>query len=303
MGWQRRRRTRMTAGAIAAGWTFALLGLTAIAARSEPDTAPFAPKSQKFKVLRRFPGLRLYSNGTDVVQELNLAAGVSVQLFDDRHVTDWGRGEADEFGNLPQYDTGVSVRIEPQSIQQHWRDLRDRWGDRAFSVTNGQFFGSSPLQLAFPLKADGVIYSGGYAGASEYPGEKRLLAISAGEARILPFPEVGYPDNPLFSPIPNLIVGLAELADKGIRRAVGRTFAGVGDRDRDGTPETLWLLTTPRATQHRAAYTLRSLGAEAVMMLDGGGSSQLVVRGWEFVRSSDEAGRFIPQAIGVVLPE
>jgi hypothetical protein len=265
-------------------------------------------------VLRDEAGVRLYGNGTDFVQELDLAAGVSVQLFDDRHVTYWGRDTADESGNLPQYDTGVSVRVEPQPIQTHWQDLRERWGDRAFSVTNGQFFGSSPLQLAFPLKADGVIYSGGYAGDSEYPHEKMMLAIETAaaceaghcttpQARILPFPEVGYPDNPLFSPIRDLIVGLQELADKGIKRNVGRTFAGVGDRNGDGTPETLWLFTSPRSTQLRASRTLRALGAEAVMMLDGGGSTQLVVQGIEWVRSSDETQRTIPQAIGVVLPE
>lgn len=282
----------------------AVLGTLAL-----PSDPPY-----KFKVLRDEPGVRLYGNGTDFVQELDLAAGVSVQLFDDRHVTDWGENTADESGNLPQYDTGVSVRVEPQSIQTHWQDLQERWGDRAFSVTNGQFFGSSPLQLAFPLKADGIIYSGGYAGASEYPHEKMMLAIETAaaceagycttpQAQILPFPEVGYPDNPLFSPIQDLIVGLQELADKGIKRNVGRTFAGVGDRNGDGTPETLWLFVSPQSTQLRASRTLRALGAEAVMMLDGGGSTQLVVQGIEWVRSSDETRRTIPQAIGVVLPE
>ena len=124
------------------------------------------------------------------------------------------------------------------------------------------FFGSQPLQLAFPLKADGIIYSGGYAGLGEYPGEKKMLIIQGQQAQILPFPEVGYPENPLFSEIPNLLVGLDEWADKGIKRAVGRTFVGVGDRNQDGTSEILWIFNSPAATQLRAARVLRALGAQ-----------------------------------------
>ncbi|WP_159784766.1 phosphodiester glycosidase family protein [Sodalinema gerasimenkoae] len=255
----------------------------------------------KFKVIRQEPGLRLYGNGVDWVQELDLSAGVSLQLFDPRHVQDWGEG-ADDLGNLPQYDTGVSVSIDPQPIQVHWQDLEERWGDRAFSVTNGQFFGSQPLQLAFPLKADGIIYSGGYAGLGEYPGEKKMLMIQGQQAQILPFPEVGYPENPLFSPIPNLLVGLDEWADKGIKRAVGRTFIGVGDRNQDGTSETLWIFNSPAATQLRAARVLRALGAQEIMMLDGGGSTQLVVQGIERLRSRDRTPRAIPHSLGVILP-
>ncbi|NMG61203.1 hypothetical protein E1H12_22495, partial [Geitlerinema sp. P-1104] len=252
----------------------------------------------KFKVIRQEPGLRLYGNGVDWVQELDLSAGVSLQLFDPRHVQDWGEG-ADDLGNYPQYDTGVSVAIDPQPIQVHWQDLEEHWGDRAFSVTNGQFFGSRPLQLAFPLKADGIIYSGGYAGLGEYPGEKQMLIIQGQQAWILPFPEVGYPENPLFSPIPNLLVGLDEWADKGIKRAVGRTFIGVGDRNQDGTSEILWIFNSPAATQLRAARVLRALGAQAVMMLDGGGSTQLVVQGVERLRSRDRTPRAIPHSLGV----
>lgn len=255
----------------------------------------------KFKVIRQEPGLRLYGNGVDWVQELDLSAGVSLQLFDPRHVQDWGEG-ADDLGNLPQYDTGVSVVIDPQPIQVHWQDLEERWGDRAFSVTNGQFFGSRPLQLAFPLKADGIIYSGGYAGLGEYPGEKQMLIIEGQQAQILPFPEVGYPENPLFSPIPNLLVGLDEGADKGIKRAVGRTFIGVGDRNQDGTSETLWIFNSPAATQLRAARVLRALGAQGIMMLDGGGSTQLWVQGVERLSSSDASPRAIPHSLGVILP-
>jgi len=35
------------------------------------------------------------------------------------------------------------------------------------------------------------------------------------------------------------------------------------------------------------------------MMLDGGGSTQLIIKGIDFVSSSDATPRTIPQAIGV----
>jgi len=268
--------------------------LSSVALASDPPL--------KFKVLRQTDGVRLYGNGVDFVQEIDLGSGASLQLFDDRSIVDWAENQADDYDHFPQYDTGVSVRVESQPLQQHWERLVERWNDRAFSVFNGQFFGSSPLQLAFPVKANGTIYTGGYAGDGEYPDRKVMLAIE-GEAQILPFPEVGYPDNPLFSTVPDLIVGLDELADKGIKRNVGRTFVGVLDRDGNGTTETLFVLTSPRSTQLRASRTLRAFGASDVMMLDGGGSTQLIVGGVEFVRSSDKMRRDIPHSIGVILPE
>ncbi|MGC9506143.1 phosphodiester glycosidase family protein [Baaleninema sp.] len=280
-----------------------LSGLSASATLLLASVALPSDPPLKFKVLQQPQGVRLYGNGVDVVQEIDLSAGVSLQLFDDRSIALGEAHQPDDYGNLPQYDTGVSLRVRAQPLRQHWQHLVEDWGDRAFSVVNGQFFGSSPLQLAFPVKANGTIYSGGYAGEGEYAGEKVLLAISGDEAQILPFPEVGFPENPLFSPIPDLIVGLDELADKGVKRNVGRTFVGVGDRDGNGTTETLWVFASPRSTQLRASRVLRAFGASAVMMLDGGGSTQLMVRGVEFVRSSDKVRRDIPHAIGVVLPE
>ncbi|HEX6384402.1 MAG TPA: phosphodiester glycosidase family protein, partial [Anaerolineae bacterium] len=50
------------------------------------------------------------------------------------------------------------------------------------------------------------------------------------------------------------------------------------------------------ATKTEAASVLRSFGAEKVMMLDGGSSTQLTCRGENYVSS----GRRIPQSIAVM---
>ncbi|MGB3191768.1 MAG: phosphodiester glycosidase family protein [Limnoraphis sp.] len=72
------------------------------------------------------------------------------------------------------------------------------------------------------------------------------------------------------------------------------TFMGVADF------HLIFILTSPGKTQGDAAQLLKDFGAKKVMMLDGGGSTQLIVSGRELVSSSDATPRTIPQAIGVL---
>lgn len=247
-----------------------------------------------FTAIKTAPGVNLYQHRDkrDYVQVVDLDAGACIDLFDDRDVT----------GFDPQgaYGTNISAILEFQSIHNHWQDLVRSHGKRAFSVTNGQFFSIRSQQLAFPVKADGIIYSGGYAGDSEFAGEKMMLTVSKNDANIVTFPENDDPENPLFSSVQNIIVGLAEDADKGFDRQVGRTFIGVKDGDQNGTNETVLIFTSSRASQSHAAEVLREFGATAVMMLDGGGSTQAIVQGREYVNSSDDPDRKIPHTIGVI---
>ncbi|MGK7903023.1 MAG: phosphodiester glycosidase family protein [Hormoscilla sp.] len=247
-----------------------------------------------FTAIKTAPGVNLYQHidKRDYVQAVDLDAGACIYLFDNRHVTG--------FDTQGAYGTNISAIIEFQSIQTHWDDFVRSHGKRAFSVTNGQFFSVRSQQLAFPVKADGIIYSGGYAGDSEFAGAKMMLTVSKNYANLVPFPENDYPENPLFSSVPNMIVGLAEDADKGFDRQVGRTFIGVKDGDKNGTNETVLIFTSSRASQSHAAEVLREFGSSAVMMLDGGGSTQAIVQGREYVNSSDEPDRKIPHTIGVI---
>jgi len=236
-------------------------------------------------------------DATAIVYRLDLSRGARVDLagnlaIDPNDTADRARAA---------YETGRDPHVPPRSLDRHWEAIRALTPDRAFAALNGQFFGSTPVRLAFPLKADGAIVSGGYAGSSEYDGEKVMLAIADDRATIAPFPEVGYPENPLFSAdIPDAIVGLHPCADKGRDRVVGRTFAGIADRDADGTAETLLFLVASHATQADAIALLDRFGAIAIVMLDGGGSTQSIVRGERAVRSSDATPRAIPHAIGLI---
>jgi hypothetical protein len=89
---------------------------------------------------------------------------------------------------------------------------------------------------------------------------------------------------------------LAEDAPKRINRSVARTFTGLDDRDLDGDYETIFIFNTRSALQIEAADVLRSFGADKVMMLDGGGSTQLLCQGEPVIYSE----RAIPQAMGIM---
>jgi hypothetical protein len=198
------------------------------------------------------------------------------------------------------YDTQRDPHVPPRSLSDHWQAIRTAHPDRAFAAINGQFFGATPVRLAFPVKAGGEIISGGYAGSGEYDGEKMMLAIAGQTATIAPFPETGSPGNPLFSSIPDLIVGLHPCADKGRDRVVGRTLIGIADRDGNGLAETLLIVVASHATQADAILTLQRFGAIAAVMLDGGGSSQSLALGQIYLASSDRHPRAIPHAIGLL---
>jgi len=237
---------------------------------------------------------------TTLIYEIDLSQGAGLDLAGAIGLNPGETNTNTNTNTNAAYDTDRDPQVPPRSLDAHWQAILKAYPDRAFAATNGQFFGATPVRLAFPLKAQGEIISGGYAGSGEYDGEKRMLAIDGDIATIAPFPEIGQPNNPLFSDIPDLIVGLHPCADKGRDRAVGRTFAGVTDRDGDGQTETILILTASHATQIEAILTLQRWGAIATVMLDGGGSTQTIALGHTYLTSSDREPRAIPHTIGLL---
>ena len=78
------------------------------------------------------------------------------------------------------------------------------------------------------------------------------------------------------SSAPDIIGGLTEDANKSAKKSVGRTFVGVQDRDQDQQYETVLIFSTKTARQEDAGQVLKDFGADKVMMLDGGDSTQLI---------------------------
>lgn len=273
------------------GLCFALLLSILLLEPSHPQIETNIPV--EFSLIQIRTGIQLYSNPRgDFVQVIDLNQGASIELYLGEQV---GEGESAAYG-------GQSPLFKLQTLQQFWLELSQTYHERAFSVCNGQFFNlKNPSQLAFPVQVNGKLITTGYAGKSEFPQEKVVLGISKNKTDILPFSEDSNFKKDSF-PFANAIVGIQE--DGGTRsrewyskdpfKERPRTFIGVADL------HLIFILTSPGKTQGNAAQLLKDFGAKKVMMLDGGGSTQLIVTGTELVSSTDTQARMIPQAIGVL---
>jgi hypothetical protein len=244
--------------------------------------------SNDFSVVFSEPGIKLHQHDKDYVQEIDLSQGATVQLLYGM-ITDPGTGKGAYGGNEPL--------LTRETLQQAW-DYFFSTNQKAICITNGQFFRNddrASTGLAFPVKANGDILTEGYAGDSEYPDEQLMLYIYGDRADIgdLDIRELYSSD------AANIIGGLKPDADKGLNTETGRTFVGVKDSNYDGLSETVLIFTSQSATQYRAAEVLRYFGASEVIMLDGGGSTQLICNNTSYISSP----RTIPQTIGVLRGE
>jgi len=224
-----------------------------------------------------------YPGGTpDFVQVVDFSKGAAIELL---------HGPIQENRQGKGAYGGDDPRIASRSLKQFWNELASSVTD-PFCVVNGQFFymPESPTRLPFPLKVDGEIVSDGY-GKEQFQGKKLMLEMWEDHADIRVLSREALYE----SSAPNIIAGLAEDAPKNIKKYVGRTFVAVVDGQGDGLYETVLIFSTRTARQVDAASVLRSFGAAKIMMLDGGGSTQLICRDQPIIASE----RLIPQAIGV----
>jgi len=256
------------------------LGALAAASSVEPPAG--------FRLIEHTTGVQLfrkdYKNGSpDFVQVVDLSQGARVKLL--HGPIKEPRTERGVFG-------GPDPRILSRSMQQYWDAAKERYV-ATFCITNGQFFYmlESPTRLPFSLKVDGAIVSDGYA-KTEHAGQKLMLEIWDGQVDIQPLSEAALYQ----SSAPDIVAGLTEDARKSPTKYVARTFVGVADQDQDRQFETILIFNSSTARQKDAADVLRSFGAEKVMMLDGGGSTQLMCQGKSIIASE----RLIPQALAVL---
>ncbi len=241
-----------------------------------------------FYLISSAPGVRLYrkdySGGSpDFVQVVELTAGAKIMaMHGDIHDRRPGKGA---YG-------GDDARIMSQSLQKFWSQLSNEYGN-AFCALNGQFFymKESPTRLPFPLKVDDEIVSDGY-GLNEFPDKKLILEIWPDRVNIRELTK----ESLYSSTAPDIIGGLMQTANKRSDQYVGRTFVGIDDHNLDGASETLLIFNSKISRQVDAASILQAFGADQVMMLDGGGSTQLICQDETLINTD----RPIPQAIGVV---
>ena len=210
------------------------------------------------------------------------------------------------YGKIDNPDTGKGAYKEDYptlAVSPTFRreKLIDIWNKNyelnpsMFCLLNGAFFTDKPepIELSFPLKQNGVIISTG-GGEKEYPGtdEKKMLEICEEQLNITDLS----PEALFSSSAPDIIAGLDEKVNKNTLNSICRTFIGINDKNGDGEFEILLIFSSQYATQLHAADTLRSFGATKVMMLDGGGSTQLICQGESFISST----RTIPQSLAII---
>jgi len=265
-----------------------LVLLCTIASRRASAQTPAPAIPSGFYLIAKAPAVSLYKKdyqggSPDYVQLIDLSQGAQIVLM---------HGDVRE--NRPGKGVygGDDPRILSQSLNKYWGQLSDMSAN-AFCVTNGQFFymKESPTRLPFPLKVDGTIISDGY-GINEFPDKKLILELWQDRANITSLSQ----DSLYYSDAPDVVAGLTQTASKRIDHYVGRTFVGIDDRNLDGSYETMLIFNSSLSRQVDAASVLESFGADRVMMLDGGGSTQLSCQGKSYIFSE----RLIPQAIGVI---
>lgn len=224
----------------------------------------------------------------EYVQVIDLSAGARVELWYGA-IMEPGPGAGVYGGSSPLFDR--------QYLRPLWQDMA---GDPAgiLCLSNGQFFQNTvnqalinPTELSFPLKADGLMVSEGYA-MREYARHRMMLQIWPDRVRITPLNRAAL----YASDAPDILVGLAEYAPVRPAELLGRTFVGALDDDGDGRQELLFIYNGFPASQFQAVGALHAFGATDVMMLDGGGSTQLICKGEDYIAQA----RPLPQTIATV---
>ena len=195
--------------------------------------------------------------------------------------------------NLTGAVTHESITRKP--LDRFWQDAIDQniGSFKARVVLNGTFFGNNhdkTTEIAFGLKTKGNLINYGY-GLDEYPGLNKTFAFDsfAANAQIQPYRST------TFDIFPDVIGALAAQADKSASRRLGRTFVGAVDTNYDFVSDTILFFSSVAATQAHAETVLKRLGATEIAMLDGGGSTNLIVDGTAYIKTD----RTLPHAIAI----
>ena len=265
---------------------FSSLGWLAVEAGTNAWQGEIVPEG--FHLLSEDIGVKLfrkdYNGGSpDFVQTIDFNQGAAIKLLHGPVTQE--RPNKGVFG-------GNDARIQSKSLLNFWKSLVSQT-QNAFCITNGQFFymPESPTRLSLPLKSNNQVITDGFA-ADEFIGKRLMLELWEDHVDIRELDGKSL----YSSSAPEILGGLTVDANRRAKKSVGRTFAGVDDRDGDGVYETVYLFNTRTALQTEAAAVLESFGADKVMMLDGGGSTQLICKGDSIIYSE----RLIPQAVGVI---
>jgi Ricin-type beta-trefoil lectin domain len=218
-------------------------------------------------------------------------------------------------GGQPDYVTVVDLRratirnltgsnsngnVYRKLLSNFWNDAvaMNSTTAKAKVVINGTFFKNNnngspnPTTIAFGLKVRNNKISYGYAVGSEFSGLIRTFSFNSfGASSSIK----SHSKSTFDSPTPDVVGALDVTADKTASNFIPRTFVGNIDSDRNGAAETILLFSTAYGRQVAADNVLKAFGATSRAMLDGGGSTGLIIDGSAYIPTT----RTVPHAIAV----
>lgn len=266
------------------GFSLRLLALTALLSVLIPAAPSYAAGMiAGFTSVSDADGIAIWKKGADYVQIVSPAEGAALRLL---------------HGDVIPSD-GAGTNFARRDMREWWEEWKTK-EPSAVLLLNAQFFNTNnPAKspLAFSAKIKGIVYPG-YGDETEYGSKKMILRLGGGSATIEKYDDDA---GSLYQlPDPDIIVGLKPDVSKSGNIRKGRTFIAATDGG------DILIFTSPKATQRYAARILTVFGANRskIMMLDGGGSTQLVHEGRLVIPSVKRGAapvlRKVPLAIGVV---
>lgn len=261
-------------------WLSLTLVTTVISITLQLYTVRALPIDNNFKLMLSQTGVQVYKKddakgNTDYVTVVNLKKGT--------------------IRNLIGAEGTPNGTVKKKLPSEFWQDAvkQNTSSLKAMVVVNASFFSTNddPTGIAFGLKLGGSTISYGYAIAKEYPGQIRTFSFNPdqGIANIQSYAKK------TFDSMPEVVGALDAVANKSAFSYLPRTFVGVRDDDRNGTKETVIFYSSSYARQIDASNVLTGFGASATAMLDGGGSTFLIVSGNSLISTE----RKVPHAIAV----
>lgn len=261
-------------------WLSLSLVTTVISITLQLYTVRALPIDNNFKLMLSQTGVQVYKKddakgNTDYVTVVNLKKGT--------------------IRNLIGAEGTPNGTVKKKLAREFWQDAvkQNTSSLKAMVVVNASFFSTNddPTGIAFGLKLGGSTISYGYAIAKEYPGQIRTFSFNPdqGIANIQSYAKE------TFDSMPEVVGALDAVANKSAFSYLPRTFVGVRDDDGNGTKETVIFYSSSYARQIDASNVLTGFGASATAMLDGGGSTFLIVSGNSLISTE----RKVPHAIAV----
>ena len=268
-------------------WWKIKFSLIVFSVAHNPSSAVAEAKIPSYQKILHQDGVRVYQSLLIKYSQSQVKKQEYITVIDTRKAT---------IKNLTGNITGNNnSKISKKILSNFWQDALElnTASHKVVAMVNGAFFSTNdnPTDIAFGLKTDNNLITYGYAIAKEYPGQIRAFAFRpfSGIARIQNYTKQ------LFSHFPEVLGALHPLADKSSQKYLPRTFIGVSDLDNNGTQESVVLYSSNYARQIDAIKVLRDFRCRTIAMLDGGGSTGLIVNG----RSLISTNRPIPHAIAV----